>query len=49
MIDLAALSPPAQAGVLVGAVLLEAVVLYVGYGVLEQVAADPIIERIKNA
>lgn len=49
MIDLAALSPPVQAGVLVGAVLLEAVVLYVGYGALEQVAATPVIERIKNA
>ncbi|MCU4975698.1 hypothetical protein OB955_23715 [Halobacteria archaeon AArc-m2/3/4] len=49
MIDLATLSPPVRAGVLVGAVFLEAIVLYVGYGVVEQVAADPIIERIENA
>ena len=49
MIDFAALSQPVQAGVLVGAVLLEALVLYVGYGVVEQVAADPLIERLKNA
>ena len=49
MIDLAALSPPVQAGVLVGAVFVEAIVLYVGYGAFEQVAANPIIERIENA
>lgn len=49
MIDLAAYSPPVQAALLVGAVLVESIVLYVGYGAVEQVAADPIIERIKNA
>jgi len=32
MIDLAAYSPAVQAGALVGAVLLEAFVLYVAYG-----------------
>ncbi|MBZ6496849.1 DUF7512 family protein [Natrinema longum] len=48
MIDLAAYSPPVQAGALVGAVLLEAFVLYVGYGALEQVA-KPLVERIKHA
>jgi hypothetical protein len=48
MIELVTLSPPVQAGVLVGAVLFEAIVLYVGYGTLEQVAADPIIDRIKG-
>ncbi|WP_265109884.1 DUF7512 family protein [Halosolutus halophilus] len=45
MIDFATLSGPAQAIVLVGAVLVEAIVLYVGYGALEQVA-KPLIERI---
>ena len=49
MIDFATLSQPAQAGVLVGAVLVEAIGLYAGYGALEQVAANPVIERIKNA
>ncbi|MFW5919330.1 MAG: DUF7512 family protein [Halanaeroarchaeum sp.] len=48
MIDLAALSPPAQAGVLVGAVLVEAIVLYVGFGALERVA-EPVIARITHA
>ena len=48
MIDLATLSPPVRAGVLVGAVLLEAIVLYVGYGALERVAAPPIVEKIEN-
>ncbi|WP_168927091.1 DUF7512 family protein [Natronorubrum aibiense] len=48
MIDFATLSPAVQAGVLVGAVLVEAIVLYVGYGALEQVAAPPVIETIKN-
>ena len=49
MIDLAALSPPVRGGVLVGAVLLEALVLYVGFGAVEKVAARPLIERIENA
>ena len=49
MIDLAALSPPVQAALLVGVVLVEAIVLYVGYGALEQVATAPVIERIRNA
>ncbi|WP_207592985.1 DUF7512 family protein [Halomontanus rarus] len=48
MIDLAAYSPAVQAGALVGAVLLEAIVLYVGYGALERVAT-PVVERIKHA
>ncbi|MFC4541347.1 hypothetical protein ACFO5R_05340 [Halosolutus amylolyticus] len=47
MIDLASLSQPVQAGVLVGAVLVEAIVLYVGYGALEQVA-KPLVERITH-
>ncbi|ELZ24449.1 hypothetical protein C477_00770 [Haloterrigena salina JCM 13891] len=48
MIDLAASSSTVQAGTLVGAVLLEAFVLYVGYGALERVAM-PIVERVKHA
>ena len=46
MIDLAAL--PLQAGALVGAVLVEAIVLNVGFGALERVAAPPIVERIES-
>lgn len=37
-----------QAGKLVGVVLVEAIVLYLGYGALEEVTATPLIERIKN-
>ncbi|ELZ09587.1 hypothetical protein NP511_17535 [Natrinema thermotolerans] len=48
MIDLATSSSAVQAGALVGAVLLEAFVLYVGYGALERVAT-PVVERIKHA
>ncbi|SER88453.1 DUF7512 family protein [Natrinema salaciae] len=48
MIDLAANSGAVQAGALVGAVLLEAIVLYVGYGALERIAM-PVIDRVKHA
>lgn len=48
MIDLASLSPTVQAGALVGAVLVEAIVLYVGYGVLERVAT-PLVEKLVSA
>ncbi|ELY66343.1 hypothetical protein C489_13336 [Natrinema versiforme JCM 10478] len=48
MIDLAASSSAVQSGALVGAVLLEAIVLYVGYGALERVAT-PIVEKITRA
>ena len=48
MIDLAALPSAVQAALLVGAVLVEAVVLYVGYGVLERVAT-PLIETMVDA
>lgn len=37
-----------QAGTLVGAVLLEAVVLYLGYGALSSVLAEPLVERIRT-
>ena len=49
MIDLAAVSPPVQAALLVSVVLVEAIVLYVGYGVVERVVAPPLIETIENA
>ncbi|MFC7238464.1 hypothetical protein ACFQS4_09575 [Saliphagus sp. GCM10025317] len=48
MIELASLSEPVQAGVLVGAVLVEAIVLYGGYGLLERVGAPPLIATIEN-
>lgn len=48
MIDVAALSAPIQATLLVGVVFLQAVALYVGYGVLERVAS-PLIEAITGA
>lgn len=48
MIEFATLSAPTQAALLVGAVLVEAVILYVGYGAVERVAAPPVIEKIKN-
>lgn len=48
MIEFATLPPSVQATLLVGVVLVEAVVLYVGYGVLERIAAPPLIETIEN-
>ena len=48
MIDVTALSPAAQAGVLVGAVLVEAIILYVGYGIVEQAVGERLIDRIKS-
>ncbi|WP_254525649.1 DUF7512 family protein [Natrinema caseinilyticum] len=41
-------SAMADAGLLIGAVLLEAIVLYVGYGAAEEALAEPMVERIKN-
>ena len=49
MIDLATLAPPVQAGLLVGAVLVEAIVLYVGFGAIERVAGERVIETVTNA
>ena len=48
MIEFATLSPPLQALVLVSVVLLEAVVLYAGYGVLERVVAPPLLGAIEG-
>jgi hypothetical protein len=44
MIDIASLPSVAQAGALIGAVLVEAVVLYVGYGALTT-AIGPSVKR----
>jgi hypothetical protein len=48
MIDPTTLSPAAQAAALIGVVLLEAMVLYVGYGAAEQALGHRLVERIKN-
>ncbi|WP_293026672.1 hypothetical protein [Natronococcus sp.] len=48
MIEFAGLSSVAQATALVVVVFLQAVALYVGYGLLERVAS-PLIDRITNA
>ncbi|SDQ45581.1 DUF7512 family protein [Natronobacterium texcoconense] len=44
-----ALSSPVQATLLVAVVLVEAVGLYVGYGVVERAVAPALIETIENA
>ncbi|MEF8779743.1 MAG: hypothetical protein V5A46_03585 [Haloferacaceae archaeon] len=49
MIDALGLPAAAQAAIVVGIVLLEAALLYVGYGYLENWAAPHVIERIQNA
>lgn len=38
----------ADAGALIGTVLLEAIVLYVGYGVLEQVIGRRMVDRLRH-
>ncbi|MFU8867012.1 hypothetical protein [Natronococcus sp.] len=48
MIESASLPPVAQATALVGVVFLQAVALYVGYGLLERIAS-PLIERVTDA
>ena len=48
MPDVTTLSPAAQAGVLVGAILVEAIILYVGYGIAEQVVGERLLDRIKS-
>ncbi len=49
MIEVAALPPAMQAALLVGVVLVEAVALYAGYGVVERSVAPPIIEALEKA
>ncbi|WP_200840322.1 hypothetical protein [Natrialba sp. INN-245] len=48
MIESVALPAPIQAALLVGVILVQAVALYAGYGVLERVAT-PLIETITDA
>lgn len=43
------LPPLAQAAALVGVVLLEAIVLYLGYGAIERAVGPTLLERIRNA
>ena len=49
MIEIATLPSELQALALVAIVLLEAVVLYVGYGVVENRVAPQLIESLENA
>ena len=49
MIEFAALPTVAQAGLVVSVVLIEAVLLYVGYGMIEDRLAPPILSAIANA
>lgn len=48
MIDGTSLPPAAQAASLIGVVLVEAMVLYVGYGALEQLVGDRLVGRLTN-
>ena len=48
MIGGGSLAASVDAGTLIGAVLLEAVVLYIGYGAAEQLLGDPLVERLTN-
>ncbi|ADD07262.1 uncharacterized protein Nmag_3720 (plasmid) [Natrialba magadii ATCC 43099] len=48
MIESVPFPAPVQATLLVGVILVQAVALYVGYGVLERVAM-PLIETITDA
>ena len=48
MIDFAAVPPLVQALLVVGVILVEAVVLYVGYGAIERVVEPPLTEILKH-
>ncbi|MBX0288330.1 DUF7512 family protein [Haloarcula salinisoli] len=52
MVDLAGVTAggagSVDAAVLIGAVLLEAVLLYVGYGAVEQVFGHRVVDRLKG-
>lgn len=48
MMGFESLSPAIQALVIVGAILIEAVVLYVGYGAIEKVTAPTIRQAIRD-
>mgnify|MGYP006875065575 FL=1 len=52
MVDLAAVASggagSVDAALLIGAVLLEAVLLYVGYGAVEQVLGNRVVKRLRG-
>jgi hypothetical protein len=48
MIDLSGMPASAQAAALIGVVLLEAMVLYVAYGALEQAVGQRLIDRLTS-
>jgi hypothetical protein len=52
MVDLAAVASSGagsvDAALLIGAVLLEAVLLYVGYGAVEQVFGNRVVKRLRG-
>jgi hypothetical protein len=48
MFGIESLSGNAQAAVLIGLVLVEAVVLYVGYGALESALAKRIVDLVRG-
>ncbi|WP_169051771.1 DUF7512 family protein [Halorhabdus amylolytica] len=48
MIGLGSGAQMLEAATLVGAVLLEAGVLYLGYGALSSIVAKPLVERIRT-
>lgn len=49
MIDPGSLHPVTEAVLLIGVVLAEAIVLYLGYGLAERALSDRVIERIKQS
>ena len=49
MIEFASLPPTVQAVVLIGIVLVQAVALYVGYGLVLETIAPRLFERIERA
>ena len=48
MLGLETLAGPAHAGALVGAVLVEAMVLYVGYGVLVRTVGGTVTDALRG-
>lgn len=49
MLSVWSAAPALEAAVLIGAVLLEAVVLYLVYGVAERALGDAVIDRIERS
>ena len=49
MIEVGSLTSVTEAGLLIGTVLLEAIVLYVGYGAAEQALGKRLIKQLKSA